>query len=230
MRNLWGKWSDHLPFLSKQKLLLSLWNIHCHLKWICMLLIIKHAKPWCLHVIFHLRDNRRPVRRAASHHETHISEGSATHQVENLRLVHFHSNQVMKYWPIVHISAGFCSAAGIITVEDVRGVKGESVTFTTSPEPSAESFLALTRSFNRTTNIITSTSTDVVGKGYESRIALNKHTGSLVLTNLTEEDSGEYELIIFPYGGRQLHLRCWVSKIYKTNNNNAVTSEGWFLT
>eukprot|EP00066_Takifugu_rubripes_P015010 XP_011604276.1 PREDICTED: carcinoembryonic antigen-related cell adhesion molecule 1-like [Takifugu rubripes] len=103
----------------------------------------------------------------------------------------------------IHAS-GFCSAAGIITGEDVRGVKGESVTFATSLEPSAESFLALTWSFNRTTNIITSTSTDVVGKGYESRIALNKQTGSLLLSNLTEEDSGEYELIIFPYGGQQL--------------------------
>uniref|UniRef100_H2SHA3 Ig-like domain-containing protein n=1 Tax=Takifugu rubripes TaxID=31033 RepID=H2SHA3_TAKRU len=103
----------------------------------------------------------------------------------------------------IHAS-GFCSAAGIITGEDVRGVKGESVTFATSLEPSAESFLALTWSFNRTTNIITSTSTDVVGKGYESRIALNKQTGSLVLSNLTEEDSGEYELTIFPYGGQQL--------------------------
>lgn len=58
MRNLWVKWSDHSPFLlslvtNKQQLLLSLWNLPWHLKWICMQLIINHAKPWCPHVIFH---------------------------------------------------------------------------------------------------------------------------------------------------------------------------------
>lgn len=104
----------------------------------------------------------------------------------------------------MHISTGFCSAAGIVTVDYVWGIKGEPVTFTTSLKPSAEFFLALTWSFNSTTNIITSTSSDVVGMGYENRITLNKHTGSLVLSNLTEEDSGEYELIIIPYGGQQL--------------------------
>lgn len=105
---------------------------------------------------------------------------------------------------MVHISTGFGSGAGIVTVNDVLGVKGESVTFMTSLKPNAESFLALTWSFNSTTNIITSTSTDVVGKGYENRIIVNKNTGSLVLSNLTEEDSGQYELTIFPYGGQQL--------------------------
>ncbi|XP_045900472.1 carcinoembryonic antigen-related cell adhesion molecule 1-like [Micropterus dolomieu] len=81
---------------------------------------------------------------------------------------------------------------------------GESVTFKTSVKPTAEPFLALTWSFNGTTNVITSTSVDVVGQGYESRIVLENSTGSLVLMNLTEKDSGEYELIIIPYGAEQI--------------------------
>lgn len=78
------------------------------------------------------------------------------------------------------------------------------MTFKTSVKPTAEPFLALTWSFNGTTNVITSTSVDVVGQGYESRIVLEKSTGSLVLMNLTEKDSGEYELLIIPYEAEQI--------------------------
>ncbi|XP_042279575.1 carcinoembryonic antigen-related cell adhesion molecule 20-like [Thunnus albacares] len=81
---------------------------------------------------------------------------------------------------------------------------GDSVTFTTSLKPAAEPFLALTWSFNATTNVITSTSVDVVGQGYKNRITLDKSTGSLVLRNLTERDSGEYELIIIPQSAEQI--------------------------
>ncbi|XP_023265153.1 carcinoembryonic antigen-related cell adhesion molecule 2-like isoform X1 [Seriola lalandi dorsalis] len=101
-------------------------------------------------------------------------------------------------------SAGLCHGAGVVTVDYLRGAEGESVTFTTSVKPAAEPFLALTWSFNGTTNVITSTSADVVGQGYENRITLDKATGSLVLRNLTEKDSGEYELIIIPQGAEQL--------------------------
>uniref|UniRef100_A0A8D3A8N8 Ig-like domain-containing protein n=1 Tax=Scophthalmus maximus TaxID=52904 RepID=A0A8D3A8N8_SCOMX len=104
----------------------------------------------------------------------------------------------------VRVSAGLCHGAGVLTVDSLRGAAGESVTFTTSVKPGAEPFLALTWSFNVTYNIITSTRADFVGQGYENRIDLDKSTGSLVLRNLTEGDSGEYELIIIPYGGEQI--------------------------
>ncbi|KAI3360546.1 hypothetical protein L3Q82_002421 [Scortum barcoo] len=68
----------------------------------------------------------------------------------------------------------------------------------------SEPFLALTWSVNGTINVITSTSVDVVGHDYENRITLDKSTGSLVLRNLTEKDSGEYELIIIPQGAGQI--------------------------
>ncbi|XP_051263032.1 carcinoembryonic antigen-related cell adhesion molecule 20-like [Dicentrarchus labrax] len=97
-----------------------------------------------------------------------------------------------------------CYGAGVLTVDLLRGAAGESVTFTTSVKPTGEPFLALTWSFNGIANVITSTSEDVVGQGYENRITLDKSTGSLVLRNLTEKDSGEYELIIIPHGAVQL--------------------------
>ncbi|XP_031709410.1 carcinoembryonic antigen-related cell adhesion molecule 20-like isoform X2 [Anarrhichthys ocellatus] len=64
--------------------------------------------------------------------------------------------------------------------------------------------MALAWTFNSTTNVITSTSADVVGPGYENRITLDKFTGSLVLRNMTKEDSGQYKLIIIPYGAAQI--------------------------
>lgn len=100
----------------------------------------------------------------------------------------------------VDISSGLCSGAGVITDDLLRREPGQSVTFTTSIRPTAEPFLAVTWSVNTTTSLITSTGEDVVGPGYESRITLDRSTGSLVLRNLTESDSGEYELLIVPYG------------------------------
>ncbi|XP_070691185.1 cell adhesion molecule CEACAM2-like [Pempheris klunzingeri] len=105
----------------------------------------------------------------------------------------------------VHISVGLCYGAGVLTVDSLRGAAGESVTFTTSVQPPANPFLALTWSFNGTINVITSTSVDVVGQGYENRITVDKSTGSLVLRNLTEKDSGEYELLLISQGAEQLH-------------------------
>ncbi|XP_039661107.1 carcinoembryonic antigen-related cell adhesion molecule 1-like isoform X1 [Perca fluviatilis] len=101
-------------------------------------------------------------------------------------------------------SAGLCYGAGVLTVDLLSEVAGQSVTFTTSVKPTAEPFMALTWSFNGTTNVITSTSVDVVGPDYENRIILDKSTGSLVLRNLTEKDSGEYDLIIIPHGAGQI--------------------------
>ncbi|XP_061918233.1 carcinoembryonic antigen-related cell adhesion molecule 5-like [Entelurus aequoreus] len=101
--------------------------------------------------------------------------------------------------------SGLCYGAGIIPLDLLRGIAGQTVTFETSLKPTPEPFLALTWSFNLTDSIITSTSVDVEGPGYEGRISLDKSTGSLVLRNLTEEDSGEYELIIVPYGAEAIH-------------------------
>ncbi|XP_062256018.1 carcinoembryonic antigen-related cell adhesion molecule 1-like [Platichthys flesus] len=105
---------------------------------------------------------------------------------------------------LVLLSSGLCHGAGFVTVDVLRGITGGSVTFTTSVKPTTEPFLALTWGFNGTTNVITSTTADVVGQGYENRVEVDKSTGSLVLRHLTEKDSGEYELMIIPNGGEQI--------------------------
>ncbi|XP_077431627.1 cell adhesion molecule CEACAM1-like [Vanacampus margaritifer] len=102
---------------------------------------------------------------------------------------------------VVLLFSGVCHGAGIIPADSLRGTPGQSVTFATSLTPTSEPFVALTWSFNTTINVVTSTNVDVVGEDYEGRISLDKRTGSLVLKNLTEDDSGEYELIIIPHGG-----------------------------
>lgn len=130
---------------------------------------------------------------------------------------------------ILHISTGLCSAAGIIPVDSVQGVKEASVALALSLNPGPESFRALTWSFNGTSNDVMSTSTDVVGKRYENRITLNKHTGSLVLTNLMEDDSREYELIIIPYGGQQLQRTATLKVLRKSDPKNKLhtTVNNW---
>uniref|UniRef100_A0A3B4AEW7 Ig-like domain-containing protein n=1 Tax=Periophthalmus magnuspinnatus TaxID=409849 RepID=A0A3B4AEW7_9GOBI len=100
---------------------------------------------------------------------------------------------------------GTCHGAGVITFDLLRVPTTETVTFTTSVQPTGTPFLAVTWSFNGITNIITSTDIDVVGSGYENRITLDKTTGSLMLGNLTEKDSGKYELIIITQTGLQHH-------------------------
>ncbi|XP_055084052.1 hemicentin-1-like [Periophthalmus magnuspinnatus] len=105
----------------------------------------------------------------------------------------------------VLFSSGTCHGAGVITFDLLRVPTTETVTFTTSVQPTGTPFLAVTWSFNGITNIITSTDIDVVGSGYENRITLDKTTGSLMLGNLTEKDSGKYELIIITQTGLQHH-------------------------
>ncbi|KAJ0000043.1 hypothetical protein NQD34_011885 [Periophthalmus magnuspinnatus] len=105
----------------------------------------------------------------------------------------------------VLFSSGTCYGAGVITFDLLRVPTTETVTFTTSVQPTGTPFLAVTWSFNGITNIITSTDIDVVGSGYENRITLDKTTGSLMLGNLTEKDSGKYELIIITQTGLQHH-------------------------
>ncbi|XP_076008834.1 cell adhesion molecule CEACAM1-like [Genypterus blacodes] len=108
------------------------------------------------------------------------------------------------HWPAApDMLRGLCCGTGVITVDLLLGTAGETVTFKTSLKPTAEQFLAVTWSINGS-NIITSTSADVIGEDYKNRIHLDKSTGSLQLTHLTERDSGEYELIIIPYGAGQI--------------------------
>ncbi|XP_054638049.1 carcinoembryonic antigen-related cell adhesion molecule 5 [Dunckerocampus dactyliophorus] len=96
-----------------------------------------------------------------------------------------------------------CTAQGILPPGPLSGAVSGTVTFTTTLEPPARPFLSVSWTF-KGANIITSTSSDIIGSGYEGRITLDRSTGSLVLTQLTIADSGEYLVTITPDGGLQM--------------------------
>ncbi|XP_072316859.1 cell adhesion molecule CEACAM1-like [Eucyclogobius newberryi] len=116
---------------------------------------------------------------------------------------------------IVLFFSSICHGAGVITFDLLHVPTTETVTFTTSVRPASTPFLAVTWSFNSTANIITSTAADVVGTGYENRISLGKTTGSLMLRNLAENDSGKYELIIITQTASQYHGRAELKVLSK---------------
>lgn len=91
---------------------------------------------------------------------------------------------------------------GILPTGPLSGAVGGTVTFTTSLGPTQISFLSVSWSF-KGTNIITSTSSNVINSAYTSRITLDRATGSLELRNLVLGDSGEYSITIIPDGELQ---------------------------
>lgn len=67
--------------------------------------------------------------------------------------------------------------------------------FTTTLAPAETAFVSVIWSF-KGVSIITSININVTDSGYENRIFLERSTGSLELSNLVEEDSGEYAVSI----------------------------------
>lgn len=91
---------------------------------------------------------------------------------------------------------------GILPTGPLSGAVGGTVKFTTSLAPTQISFLSVSWSF-KSTNIITSTSVNVVNPSYTSRITLDRATGSLELRNLVLADSGDYSITIITDGDLQ---------------------------
>lgn len=90
---------------------------------------------------------------------------------------------------------------------------GGAVTFTTTMTQPETPFMIVVWSFSdingaQSTNVITSTTADVIGPAYTDRITLFKSTGSLEIRNLTLSDNGEYSISIIPNGGAQLMGNC----------------------
>uniref|UniRef100_A0A667ZR09 Ig-like domain-containing protein n=1 Tax=Myripristis murdjan TaxID=586833 RepID=A0A667ZR09_9TELE len=100
--------------------------------------------------------------------------------------------------------------AGVIP-NNLNGAVGGSVFFTTTVTPPEKPFLVVAWSFNSGSgdrNVITSTTSDVIGPGYENRITLDRSTGFLELRNLTMNDTGEYSTVVTPDGGELMSGAC----------------------
>ncbi|XP_029927996.1 carcinoembryonic antigen-related cell adhesion molecule 5-like [Myripristis murdjan] len=125
---------------------------------------------------------------------------------------------------ILGLISGLSHGAGVLP-DNLNGAVGGSVFFTTTVTPSENPFLVVTWSFSNGSvdrNIITSTSSDVIGSGYENRITFDRSTGSLELRHLTMDDTGEYRIAITPDGGAQKTGACRL-EIFMPVSNVVVT-------
>lgn len=95
-----------------------------------------------------------------------------------------------------------CVGEGILPAGPLSGAVAGAVRFTTTLTPSENPFLSVSWNFKEV-NIITSTSENISKPGYVNRIRLDRATGSLELSNLLLEDSGEYTVTIIPDRGLQ---------------------------
>uniref|UniRef100_A0A668AE93 Ig-like domain-containing protein n=1 Tax=Myripristis murdjan TaxID=586833 RepID=A0A668AE93_9TELE len=119
---------------------------------------------------------------------------------------------------------GLSHGVGVLP-DNLNGAEGGSVFFTTTVTPPEQPFVMVAWSFNNGSgdrNIIVSTSSDVIGSGYENRITFNRSTGSLELRNLTMDDTGEYRITLTPDGGVQKTGDCRL-EIFTPVSNVVVT-------
>ncbi|KAM7421163.1 hypothetical protein PAMA_015360 [Pampus argenteus] len=103
---------------------------------------------------------------------------------------------------------GLTKGDGVLPDGPLTAPVGGTVMFTTTVTPPETPFLVVSWSFtfNNTESIpiITSTLSDSINPEYESRITLNRSTGSLELRDLALTDSGEYSVSITPNGGFEM--------------------------
>ncbi|XP_047196812.1 carcinoembryonic antigen-related cell adhesion molecule 5-like [Hippoglossus stenolepis] len=118
---------------------------------------------------------------------------------------------ILPSYPGVVVFIGVIHGAGVLP-DSLTAVVGETVTFTTTVTPPEIPFVVVTWSFENSqgssVSIITSTSADIIGPLYKGRVKLIRSTGSLELSNLTINDSGEYKVTIIPNGAAQQKGSC----------------------
>ncbi|XP_070691182.1 cell adhesion molecule CEACAM5-like [Pempheris klunzingeri] len=106
--------------------------------------------------------------------------------------------------------SGLSHGAGILP-DSLTSAVGGTVMFAPKVTPPETPFLVVTWRFSdahSTSNIITSTDTDVIGPVYKDRVTFFRSNASLELRNLTSADSGEYTVITIPDGGAQQTGNC----------------------
>uniref|UniRef100_A0A667ZWG2 Ig-like domain-containing protein n=1 Tax=Myripristis murdjan TaxID=586833 RepID=A0A667ZWG2_9TELE len=119
---------------------------------------------------------------------------------------------------------GLSHGAGVLP-DNLNGAAGGSVFFTTTVTPPEKPFVMVAWTFisgSGDRDIITSTSSDVIGSGYENRITFDRSTGSLELRNLTMDDTGGYKIVLTPDGGAPKRGDCRL-EIFMPVSNVVVT-------
>nr|XP_046256304.1 carcinoembryonic antigen-related cell adhesion molecule 20-like [Scatophagus argus]XP_046256306.1 carcinoembryonic antigen-related cell adhesion molecule 20-like [Scatophagus argus] len=103
---------------------------------------------------------------------------------------------------LVLVLSGMCAGEGVLPPGPLSGGVAGTVKFTTTLRPTGKPLFSVSWSFNEK-NVVTFTSVNATGSGYEDRISLDRATGALELRDLVLEDSGEYTVSITPDGGQQ---------------------------
>ncbi|XP_045900480.1 carcinoembryonic antigen-related cell adhesion molecule 5-like [Micropterus dolomieu] len=106
--------------------------------------------------------------------------------------------------------SGLSHGEGLLPDSLIAAVGG-TVMFTTTVTPPETPFMVVTWSFSDitgTSNLITSTSVNIIGPAYTDRVTLFRSTASLELRNLALNDTGEYKVTVIPNGGAQQKGNC----------------------
>ncbi|CAI5663692.1 unnamed protein product [Oreochromis niloticus] len=129
---------------------------------------------------------------------------------------------------ILGVISGLSEGSGVLPDGPLNAAVGETVMFTTTLTPTETPFLSVVWVFG-SKNIITSSTANITGAGYEGRITLFPSTGSLELRSLTVNDIGEYTVRISPAGEPAKTGRTRL-EIYERVSNISVTSSSTDLT
>ncbi|XP_037129142.1 carcinoembryonic antigen-related cell adhesion molecule 20-like isoform X1 [Syngnathus acus] len=102
---------------------------------------------------------------------------------------------------------GLTAGSGVLPDGPLTAAVGGSVTFNTTVAATPMPFPTVIWTFIEGSNeipVITATSQNKTGPGYQGRITLFKRTGSLELSKLALSDSGKYSLVILTESGDQI--------------------------
>ncbi|XP_077577891.1 cell adhesion molecule CEACAM20-like [Stigmatopora nigra] len=117
----------------------------------------------------------------------------------------------MDTWTVLCIISvaftGFTAGSGVLPDGPLIGAVGGSVKFNTTVTPTTKPFIAVTWTIiieKEEIPIITATTINVTNSNFKDRIIFFTQTGSLELSKLALNDSGEYRVVIITNSGNQL--------------------------
>lgn len=150
------------------------------------------------------------------HMHTHIHAHAHTHIHTCIhRLMHAHKHthtqQCMKFTSsdILSYFLGCCAGQKqALKPDPLKTLVGQNVTFTTTIDPETQQFVVITWVFNNgfgpISLISSATRGENVNAAYKDRVDFDKKTGSLVLRDVTTNDSGDYAISMVKDDGLQI--------------------------